>query len=108
MSLNLHVHGQGLEVTQALNDYTLKKFSKIDKHYNNIVSLHITLKQQEGHRHHVSGDIHLAPKKHVHADVELDDMYEAIDRIAKVLTSAVDKHHHKKMAASQPRKDELL
>ena len=78
-------------------EYTLKKFSNIEKHFHNIVSLNVTLKKPEGSLHHVTADIHLAPKKYFHADAKDENMYAAIEKLSKVVTSAVDKHHHKKM-----------
>lgn len=108
MSLNLQLHGKGLEVTQALNEYTLKKFSKIEKHYKNIVSLKITLKEVQGPEHFVSADIHLAPKKHFHAQTKELDMYKAIDQLSKLITLAVDKHHQKKMQRNHTRRDDQL
>lgn len=108
MSMNFRVSGQGIEVTNALNEYTLKKFSNIEKHFNNIVSLNVTLKKAEGEKHRVSADIHLAPKKYFHADVKEEDMYQAIDQLSKVVTSAVDKHHHKKIARNLNNPDQLI
>ena len=108
MSMNFHISGQGIEVTHALNEYTLKKFSNIEKHFHNIVSLNVTLKKSEGTKHCVSADIHLAPKKYFHADVKEEDMYQAIDQLSKVITSAVDKHHHKKISRNTDHKDQLI
>ena len=108
MSLNVQLHGKGLEVTQALNEYTLKKFSNIEKHDKRIVSLKVTLKQVQGPEHFVSADIHMAPKKHFHAEVKEPDMYKAIDHLSKVLTAAVDKHHRKKIQRKYPDGDKLI
>ena len=106
--MNFNISGQGIEVTEALNEYTLKKFSNIDKHFHNIVSLNVTLKKPEGEKHHVTADIHLAPKKYFHADVKQEDMYIAIDQLSKVVKGAVDKHHHKKINRNTGESDGLI
>lgn len=108
MSMNFNVSGQGIKVTEALNEYALKKFSNIEKHFNNIVSLNVTLKRPEGEQHHVTADIHLAPKKYFHADVKEADMYVAIDQLSKVVKGAVDKHHHKKVERNIRDEDQLI
>lgn len=98
--MNLQVTGQrGFEVTEALQLYAEKKFSKVDKHFHNIVSLHITMKKRSDENFEITGDIHLAPKKHFHAQAKENDMYKAIDVLSQKMVLITDKHHQKKMSS---------
>lgn len=108
MSLNVQVHGQGIEITPYLQAYAQKKLNLIDKHYNKIVSCKVTLRKPKGNEHYISADLHLAPRKRIHAEVHLGDMYAAIDKLADILSQAVKKHHFKRISRGYPRKRELL
>jgi putative sigma-54 modulation protein len=95
--MNIRINGLHLEVTSAINDYVLKRFSTFDKFLEKNILCEIELSKDT--EHHYKGDIFKAEgniaSKNIFAVSQKSDLYEAIDdlkeEMERILTSRKDK-----------------
>ena len=95
MSTNFNISGRHLEVTPALDTYARNKLSKIEKIFNKITTVHVTLsidnKMQKAEAEvKVAGD-----QNKIFAESITDDMYKSIDALEDKLLKQVKKYHDK-------------
>jgi putative sigma-54 modulation protein len=91
--MNLHITGRHLEVTPAIQEYATGKFSKIKRHFDNVMDVHIILsvdklKQKAEATIHMSG-------KDLFAECEDENLYAAIDSLVDTMDRQVKKHKEK-------------
>lgn len=91
--MNLHITGHHLEITPAIREYATGKFSKIKRHFDNVLDVNIILsveklKQKAEATVHVSG-------KNVFVECEDENLYAAIDALVDKLDRLVIKHKEK-------------
>lgn len=99
----LTIHGTGIELTDAIKAYALKKISSLEKFFQNVTKVEIDLGLRT--HHHQKGKVYYAevnmhiPGSLVRVEKDAEDLYKAIDKVKdhlKVgLESAKDKRRAK-------------
>lgn len=92
--MQLSISGQGMEITDALREYTKEKVEKITRHFDHVNNSHVVL-HIEKTRHLAEATI-TAKGATLHASGEADDMYAAIDSMTDKLDRQVLKHKEKR------------
>jgi putative sigma-54 modulation protein len=96
--MQINVSGHHVEVTSALRDYVDEKFTRLQRHYDQITNADVTLTveklvQKAEASIHVSG-------ANLFALSESEDMYAAIDlltdKLDRQLIKHKEKHSHRK------------
>ncbi|MDF2182190.1 ribosome-associated translation inhibitor RaiA [Neptuniibacter sp. CAU 1671] len=91
--MQINITGHHVEVTEALNTYVLSKFEKIERHFDNITNVQVTL-SVEKQRQKAEADMHVAGGQ-LFATHESEDMYAAIDGLSDKLDRQIIKHKEK-------------
>jgi len=91
--MQINISGHHVEVTQALKDHVHSKIEKLERHFDNITNVQVTLTvekttQKAEATMHVSG-------AELHANADNDDMYAAIDGMVDKLDRQLLKHKEK-------------
>ena len=93
--MQINVTGHHIEITTSLRQYVEEKFSKLERHFDQINNVHVILNVQkmqqiaEAKLHLEGGD--------VFAMSERTDMYAAIDSLIDKLDRQVIKHKEKQL-----------
>ncbi len=91
--MNLQITGHQIDVTPALRTYVLQKFEKIQRHFDNLIDIHVILKIDKLDQH-AEATILTSGRK-LFADCMHADMYAAIDGLLDKLDRQVLKHKEK-------------
>ena len=91
--MQIKITGHHVDVTPALTDYVNKKMEKIQRHFQHITSISVTL-TVEKHLQRAEAQVHL-PKSDIHAVADSKDMYAAIDMLIDKLDRQVIKTKEK-------------
>lgn len=91
--MQISITGHHVEITQALHTYIESKFSRLQRHFDNITNGHVIL-SVEKERQMAEATIHVSGGK-LFADAQHDDMYAAIDELADKLDRQLKKHKEK-------------
>ncbi|MGB0732791.1 MAG: ribosome hibernation-promoting factor, HPF/YfiA family [Pontibacterium sp.] len=91
--MQINITGHHLELTTALTEYVHTKFAKLERHFDNITNVQVTL-SVEKQRQKAEADLHLAGGQ-IFAASEHDDMYAAIDGLTDKLDRQIIKHKEK-------------
>lgn len=91
--MQINLTGHHIEITESLREYVQSKFSKLERHFDQINNVHVVLnvekKQQKAEaRLHLTGTEVFAISEHA-------DMYAAIDSLIDKLDRQVIKHKEK-------------
>jgi putative sigma-54 modulation protein len=91
--MQLNVSGHHVEVTEPLREYVESKFERLQRHYDQISNIQVTLivekmVQKAEATIHISG-------ADLFAHAESEDMYAAIDALADKLDRQLIKHKQK-------------
>lgn len=91
--MQLTITGHHLEITTALKAYVENKLERLQRHFDQITTTHVTLtvekmvQRAEATIHIAGGDLF--------AQAESEDMYAAIDALADKLDRQLIKHKQK-------------
>lgn len=85
--------GKHIEVTDAIRNYMEKKLSKIERHFDHILEVIVTL-SIEKNRQIVEVTLQ-ANKAFIRAEEETDDMYTSIDKVVDKLERQILKYKEK-------------
>lgn len=89
--MQIIINGHQFEITDALRQFINDKFEKIQRHFDRIKSINVTLKIEKL-LHIAEATIHV-PGSDLHATAEsTHDMYSAIDQLSDKLDRQVKKH----------------
>ncbi|MCP8687898.1 ribosome hibernation promoting factor [Marinobacterium sedimentorum] len=91
--MQINITGHHVELTDALHEYVHSKFGKLERHFDNITNVQVTL-SVEKLRQQAEADVHLAGGK-LFATHEHQDMYAAIDGLTDKLDRQIIKHKEK-------------
>jgi putative sigma-54 modulation protein len=91
--MQINVSGRQIEVTDALRSYASDKIGRVQRHFDNMSTMHVVL-QVEKERHLAEVTLH-AKGATLAASAEAGDMYAAIDQLADKLDRQVLKHKEK-------------
>lgn len=93
--MQITVSGHHVEVTDALRDYVNQKFTRLQRHFDNITKLDVTLIVEKAAQK-AEASIHVAGAD-IFAQAESDDMYAAIDGLTDKLDRQLIKHKEKNL-----------
>jgi putative sigma-54 modulation protein len=91
--MQINITGHHVELTDALHEYVHSKFGKLERHFDNITNVQVTL-SVEKLRQQAEADVHIAGGK-LFATHEHQDMYAAIDGLTDKLDRQIIKHKEK-------------
>jgi putative sigma-54 modulation protein len=91
--MQINLTGRHVEITEALREYVDSKFSKLERHFEQINNVHVVL-NVEKLKQVVEAKLHLNGGE-VYAVSEDDNMYAAIDQLIDKLDRQVIKHKEK-------------
>lgn len=91
--MQIQMTGQGMDVTQALRDLTIKKLRRIQSHIEHIISIRITFHVNKV-RQIADAKVGL-PGNTINANAESNDMYKTIDLLIKKLQSQLARYKEK-------------
>lgn len=93
--MQLNITGHHVELTEALKDYTSSKLQKLERHFDHISNVQVTL-AVEKQRQVAEAILHIAGGE-VHAKAEHEDMYASIDLLVDKLDRQILKHKEKQV-----------
>lgn len=92
--------GKHIEVTDAMRNYIEKRLSKIERHFDHILEVIVTL-SVEKNRQIVEATLQ-ASRALIRAEEETDDMYASIDKVADKLERQIQKYKEKYFKKPHP------
>jgi len=92
--------GKHIEVTDAMRNYIEKRLSKIERHFDHILEVIVTL-SVEKNRQIVEATLQ-ASRALIRAEEETDDMYTSIDKVADKLERQIQKYKKKYFQKPHP------
>ncbi|KKQ39474.1 MAG: Sigma 54 modulation protein/ribosomal protein S30EA [Candidatus Magasanikbacteria bacterium GW2011_GWA2_37_8] len=104
------INGKGIELTEAIKNYTEKKIGALEKFYGKIIRADVTV-GMENH-HHLKGKIFVCecklevPGKNLFASKSEKTLYKAIDKIRDYLEAELMKR--KETSEKKDKKDRKL
>ena len=93
--MQLSVTGHHIELTPALRNYVIRKFERLERHFDHVGDVHVIL-SVEKLRQKAEATIHIRGGN-AFADSVHEDMYAAIDGLVDKLDRQVKKHKEKRM-----------
>ena len=91
--MNLHITGHHLEITPAIREYATEKFSKIKRHFDQVMDVNIIL-SVEKLKQKAEATIHMSGKD-LFAECEDENLYAALDALVDTMDRQVKKHKEK-------------
>jgi putative sigma-54 modulation protein len=91
--MQINITGHHVELTESMHDYVLAKMEKIERHFDNITNVQVTL-SVEKQRQKAEVEMHVSGAQ-IHATDVQEDMYAAIDGVTDKLDRQVIKHKEK-------------
>lgn len=88
--MRIEIHGQQIEVTQALSDYVENKLARLQRHCDQPLDVRTVLHVDKPD-HRAEATIVISSRT-LHADATAIDMYAAIDLLADKLDRLLMKH----------------
>ncbi|MBW6391603.1 MAG: ribosome-associated translation inhibitor RaiA [Halomonas sp.] len=97
--MQVNITGHHVELTDSLRDYVSEKLNRVQRHYDNITNVQVTL-SIEKERQQAACTLHAAGAD-LHAEASDQDMYAAIDALTDKLDRQLVKHKEKAQARAQ-------
>ena len=91
--MQINITGHHVELTESMSNYVHSKFEKLERHFDNITNVQVTLSVDKK-RQIAEGDMHVAGVQ-IFATHEHDDMYASIDGLIDKLDRQIIKHKEK-------------
>lgn len=91
--MQINISGHHVELTQALRDFVQEKLKKLERHSDQITTIHVTLKVEKL-RQIAEATVHVRGQD-LFAESESEDLYAAIDVLSDKLDRQVLKHKEK-------------
>lgn len=91
--MQVNISGHHVEVTDPMREYVREKLEKLERHFDQITNVQITL-SVEKNRQKAEAQLHI-PGVQIHADATHDDLYAAIDLMGDKLDRQLLKHKEK-------------
>ncbi|ABC31994.1 MULTISPECIES: ribosome hibernation-promoting factor, HPF/YfiA family [Hahella] len=91
--MQMNITGHQVELTEALKDYVNNKFDKLERHFDSISNVQVTLSIQK-QRQIAEATMHISGAD-LHANAEHEDMYASIDALVDKLDRQILKHKEK-------------
>jgi len=97
--MQINIGGHHVDVTPALREYVNTKLAKLQRHFDNITNIDVTL-TVEKLIHKAEASVHVAGAD-LFAASENNDMYAAIDDLTDKLDRQLIKHKEKTISRKQ-------
>lgn len=97
--MQLNITGHHVELTEALQDYVGSKLDKLERHYDHMTNVQVTLTVDK-QRHIAEATLNVTGGE-IHGSAEDDSMYAAIDLLVDKLDRQLIKHKEKMQARQQ-------
>ncbi|MCV6591067.1 MAG: ribosome-associated translation inhibitor RaiA [Marinobacterium sp.] len=91
--MQINITGHHVELTEALSEYVHTKFEKLERHFDNITNVQVTLSVDK-QRQQAEADMHLAGAQ-IFASHDHDNMYASIDGLIDKLDRQIIRHKEK-------------
>ncbi len=91
--MQLHVTGKNIEITSALKNFAEEKLQTLEKRFNSITKITITLESE--HINHTAEGTVFLKNSEFHASAVDSDMYKAISAMVEKLLAQLNKHQDK-------------
>ena len=91
--MNLQLTGHHVEITPAIRDYVLGKLERINRHFEQVITVNVILSVQKLDQK-IEANVHLSGKD-IHVQCHDADMYAAIDGLVDKLDRQIIKHKDK-------------
>ena len=91
--MQLNITGHHVELTDSLKEYVSTKLEKLERHFDHISNVQVTLSVQKL-RQIAEATLHISGAD-IHATAEQEDMYAAIDQLVDKLDRQILKHKEK-------------
>ena len=91
--MNLQLTGHHVEITPAIRDYVLGKLERINRHFEQVITVNVILSVQKLDQK-IEATVHLSGKD-IHVTCHDADMYAAIDGLVDKLDRQIIKHKEK-------------
>lgn len=91
--MQINITGHHIDITNALRDFVQEKFSRLERHFDNMTSVHVILNVEKD-RKNAEATIHVS-QGNIFADARDEDMYAAIDALVDKLDRQLKKHKEK-------------
>ena len=82
--------GHHLDITPPLKDFTMKKLSRLERHFGDVISVAVTFKV-ENLDQIAEATVHI-PGTQMHASEKTNDMYSAVDGLIDKLMRQLREH----------------
>ncbi len=92
--MKIDITGHHVDISDALRDYVHEKFERLERHFDNVVDVHVILTVEKP-RQKAEATMALSGAR-IFADAESTEMYAAIDALADKLDRQVVKHKEKR------------
>ncbi|MCY1204546.1 Ribosome hibernation promoting factor [compost metagenome] len=97
--MQVNISGHQLDVTDALRNYVVEKFDRLERHFDRITNVQVIM-QVEKLKQKIEATLHVAGGEVV-ANAEHEDMYAAIDLLTDKLDRQLIKHKEKQLNRQQ-------
>lgn len=94
--MQINISGHHLDITDALREYVNEKFTRLERHFDHITSIHVIL-SPEPNAHKAESTIRITGGE-LFATAEAGDMYAAIDMLTDKLDRQILKHKEKSVS----------
>jgi len=91
--MQINLSGHHVEITSSLREYVNTKFSKLERHFDQINNVYVVLTVEKLNQI-AEATVHLTGTE-VHATATSEDMYASIDALIEKLDRQVLKHKGK-------------
>lgn len=88
------ISGHHIDITDALRQYVEEKISKVERHFDNLISANVVL-TVEKHEHKAEATMLIGGGPQIFANASGDDLYAAIDLMIDKLDRQVRRHKTK-------------
>lgn len=92
--MQMNISGHHLEVTDALRNYVSTKIPRLERHFDKISSVNVTLSLEHDYQHKAEANLHVKGND-LFAHAAENDMYKAIDLLVDKLDCQLRKHKEK-------------
>lgn len=93
--MQINITGHQLDITEAIREYINGKFTKLERHFDKITSIRVTLSVEKV-KQKIDATLLIAGGEII-ANAEHDDMYAAIDLLVDKLDRQLIKHKEKQL-----------
>jgi putative sigma-54 modulation protein len=91
--MQINITGHHVDLTEPLQEYVHAKFEKLERHFDNITNVQVTLSVEKT-RHKAEANVHLSGKE-IFASDEEEHMYAAIDGLSDKLDRQIIRYKEK-------------